>query len=521
MARRVAVAGSPWRAAAVVAAVAGVAWLGGGHYARRQVAAQLPALQIDGAAPAVGAALAAADAQARQSPSASTIGALAAAYHAHQRPAAAIAVYRIAAALAPTDPSWTYLRGVLHEERGDSDEAQAAFTSVVGARPGHGHAWFRLGELAFKRGRLDEAAAAYARARDAAPVPPFVPPGGAPRQVTPLAPYARLGLARVALDRGDAAAAVGEVGAVIAAYPGIGAARGLLREAERAAGGSNDPPGAARGFASPYVPPADPAVDAVIATSVHTDVLLKFAGLATRAGDAPWREFLVRRALAAAPDDRHVVMEMATMLQAQGRPAEALDFLRRHETLAPGDHHTLVEQGRCLLDLGRLAEAEAVLRRAVDYRDAAAEYNLASALDRQDRWHEARAHYERALSIDPYHVRSMNNLAIGLDRRGQTATAMALLERAIAIAPGNGEFYVNYGTVLIRQGRIADAVRVLDEAVALSPRDANAHNNRGIALARHGDLPRARDAFARAVDLDPRHEGARGNLAQVTAALGR
>ena len=44
-----------------------------------------------------------------------------------------------------------------------------------------------------------------------------------------------------------------------------------------------------------------------------------------------------------------------------------------------------------------------------------ARYNLGSDLFRQDRWDEARAHYERALAIDPFHVRAMNNLGAGLD----------------------------------------------------------------------------------------------------------
>ena len=223
--------------------------------------------------------------------------------------------------------------------------------------------------------------------------------------------------------------------------------------------------------------------------------------------------------MAANPSDLHVLMEMAALRQAQGRPAEALEYLRQHEALAPGDHHTLVEQGRSLIELDRLAEAEAVLRRAIVVRDAAAEYNLASALDRQDRWDEARAHYEQALAIDPFHVRAMNNLGAGLDRRGQAGPAIALFERALAIAPANAEIYVNYGSALVHQGRVDDAVRALRQAVALAPRDANGHNNLGIALAQQGDLAAARDAFSRALAIDPRHAGARGNLEQVTRAL--
>jgi tetratricopeptide (TPR) repeat protein len=519
VAARRTIAGVPLWAAGLVLAVAVVGWFAGGIVARRAVAARLPAPPPAGAvSAAVAVQIAEADADARRSPSAETVGRLGMTYHGGQRPAEATAAYLMAEALAPAEWRWTYLRGALLDERGDGS-ARGTFARVVESVPGHGLAWFHLGELAFKAGRLDEAQAAYAKARDAAADPPFAPPGVGSRQSTPLSAYARLGLARIALDRGDTAAAAGEVRAILERYPAFGPARALDRITGVGAAALGD--ATRRPFASPYVPPADPLVDAVVASSVDTDLLLKHAGLATRAGDAAWREFLVRRALAASPDDLNVLMEMATMLQAQGRPAEALEHLRRHEALAPADHHGLVEQGRCLIDLGRLSEAEAVLRRAAGVRDAAAEYNLGVALDRQDRWDEARQHYARALQIDPFHVRSMNNLGVGLDRHGETAPALALFERAIGIAPETGEFYVNYGVVLLRLNRFDDAVRVLGEAVALSPRDANAHNNLGIALARIGDLPRARDAFARALEIDPRHENARDNLAQVSQALAR
>jgi len=517
VASRTAVAGVPWWAAVVVAGVAGAAWIGGGVYARRQIAAQLPPLAAAGLSPAVRQALGEADARARAAPEAATVGALGQAYHAHQRPIEAMALYRLAAALAADDVRWTYLRGVLHEERGEAADAEAAFRAVVAAAPGLGHAWFRLGELAFKAGRLDEAATAYTRARDAAPEPPFVPPGGGPRQPAPLSLYARLGLARVALDRGDPVAAAREVRAILEAYPAFGPARGLLGEAERHSGA-----GAAastRLAARPYVPPADPRHDAVVATSQHPDVLLKHAGLAARAGDTAWREFLLQRAHAASPDDLNVLMEMSALRQAQGRLAEAFALLQRHEALAPGDHHALVQQGKVLADLGRLAEAEAVLRRAVAVRDTTAQFNLGAVLDQQGRWDEARARYEQALAIDPFNTSAMNNLASGLDRSGATGAALALFERALAIAPDQADYYTNYGNALIQAGRLEDAVNALAVAVTLDPRAANAHNNLGIAFAQQRRLDLARQAFEKALQIDPSHANAKRNLALTQQIL--
>lgn len=498
-----------WLAAAVVVAVAGTAWMGAGVMTRRTLAAAVPALPDLLTLPAaVQTAVREAGTAARATPDAATVGAFGRACHAAQLADCALGAYRVAEALAPDDVSWTYLRALLLEERGD-DAVVAALVRVTTAHPAHGHAWFRLGEAHFKRGRLDEASAAYTRAEAAPAVAAFTPAGVTSRQTWPLGAYAGIGLARVALERGDRAAAVARLTALAAAYPTFAPARGLLRQLDaRTASATGS-----------YVPPVDPVVDALVATSRHSDVLLKYAGLATRAGDTAWREFLVRRALQFNAGDLNVLMAMAELLQDTRRPAEALTFLTRHAQLAPGDHHGLVQQGRVLADLGRLTEAEAVLRRAVAVRDAAAEFNLGTVLDEQDRWDEARAHYTQALAINPFHTRALNNLGAGLDRRGDTAAALGLFERALSIAPDAADVHVNYGTALTRARRFDDAVRVLTAAIALDPRDPNPHNNLGIAFASMGDLPRAKEAFARALAIDSRHASARDNLARVTAAL--
>lgn len=499
-----------WVAAALVTAVAAVAWTGTATLSRRALADAIPVLpDLDGLPVAVQAAVREADARARSAPSAATIGALGRAYHGAQLPEGAVAAYRAAEALAPTDWTWTYLRALLLEERGDAG-AREALSRVTTLAPELGHAWYRLAEADFKAGRMVDAEKAYGRAETAPASPPYTPAGVTSRRTWPLSAYASLGLARLAIERGDGDAARTRLTALASRYPDFAPARGLLRQVD----------GGQASTAGSHVPPSDPVVDALVASSKHSDVLLKHAGLATRASDQAWREFLARRALAFNPDDLNVLMEMAAMLQATGRPADALTYLTRHEALAPDDHHGLVEHGRVLADLGRLAEAEAVLRRATAVRDASAEYNLGTVLDRQERWDEARVRYERAIAINPFHVRAMNNLAAGLDRQGETPAALAWFGKALAIAPDTAELHVNHGSALIRARRFDEAIQALTTAIALDPRDANPHSNLGIALASKGDLDGARRAFAAALQIDPAHANARQNLARVTAALG-
>ena len=506
---------APYVAVGVAIVVIALAWWGATTLTRRAQGALLPPLaDLSGLPAPARAQVEDADALARARPrDADALGALAMAYHASLLPGPAMDTYAVAGQLDPAAWRWTYYRGVLLEERGRQPEALDAFTRVVAAFAAHGVAWFRIGEIAFKEGRLDDAEQAYGRAAQAPVSAPFLAPGVAARQVTPLAAYAHLGQARVALDRGRRADAIATLDGIVTAFPTFGPARTMRVQLDGDAASRDAETRTARA----YTPPSDPLLDAVVAQSRMRDLLLKHAALAERGGDGAWREFLVRRALQFNPGDPNVLMEMAGMLQASGRYDDALDYLRQHQQAAPGDHHALVEEGRVLSDLGRYAEAEAVLRRATRVRDAAAEYNLGQVLDRLGRDDEARARYEAALAIDPYHARAINNLGVWLDRHGQGAAAIALLERAIRAAPENADAYSNLGSAYLRARRLPDAMRVLQVSVALAPNAADARNNLGIALAESGRLPDAEREFTAALRLDPNHANARRNLESVTA----
>ena len=139
-------------------AVAG-AWWASGTLVRRAQSGRLPSAELDALPPAARAQVEAAQRAARAAPqSAEAVGALGMAYHASLLTASAQAAYADAEALAPDGWTWAYYRGLLFEERGEQDEALGAFRRVAIARPSMGMAWFRMGEVLFKLGRLDEAA---------------------------------------------------------------------------------------------------------------------------------------------------------------------------------------------------------------------------------------------------------------------------------------------------------------------------------------------------------------------------
>ena len=501
-------------AGSVAVAIAG--WWTSGVLVRRAQASQLPVLPDLTMVPAaVADELRTFDRAARQSPSsAEAIGALGVAYQASLYPVEARAAYERAASLAPAGWRWLYSIALLDEERGQTEEVVTRLTHVVRLEPRAALAWFRLGDAELKRANDAAASAAFDRARSQ-PLPAATE--SLPHAVTaPLGAYATYGLARVALRRGDAA----EARRLLESIAGerLGVAARLLGQVLEEAG---DQAAASAQFAradalGAYVPPADPIVDAVVRQSRHPSLLLKHAALAARAGDRPWREYLLRRAYEFHPDHPDVVFEMGTLMQAKGALDEALSYFEKHRRLAPGEIQTANQIGKCLADLGRYREAEDVLAPIAAGGDAVAEYNLGYVFDRQGQWPLAREHYERAVAINPFHARALNNLGVGLATRGDVTAALPYYQRALAAAPGDADVQSNLGAALLERGRTAEALVAFERALAIDPGSADAHNNAGVCLARLGRLDAARAQFEQALKLRPGHEGAARNLAQVS-----
>ena len=140
------------------------------------------------------------------------VGALCVAYHADMFHDQADRCYALASALNPDEWRWKYYQALIHSERGEGDVVAAAMREVTG-KADFGPAWWRLGEAEFKEGRYDRAEEAWRRALKA-PEPQrtgsattsaeaFGRIAFASSRHSPPA-HASLGLARLALARGNA-----------------------------------------------------------------------------------------------------------------------------------------------------------------------------------------------------------------------------------------------------------------------------------------------------------------------------
>jgi tetratricopeptide (TPR) repeat protein len=416
-----------------------------------------------------------ADRAARAEPmSADAVGALGLAYHADMFFEQAQRSYALAERLSGSAGRWTYSRALALGAQGDADGLAAGLRRVVGAAPDFGPAWLRLGELEFKSGRYDRAEDAWRRAQSLADPAPPPAPGGSPVRAAgaPISAHATVGLARIALMRGDADRARAMLEGVTGNAPGFGPAFRLLGDAYTALGRTEEAARVTRiadrsPAAAPYV---DPVTDALVRESRSATFLLQQASATDVSTDAPWREYLGRRALEFDQANSDALFELATLLRVLRRFDEALALLERYRVTVPDDFQALADIGRCLSGLQRFAEAESVLRRALEGADDAnARYDLALVLDRVGRFKEAMAEYQRALVRNPNHRDALNNLGVAFAREGNIAMAVRQFERLVAADPANADAHTNLGAMFLTQGARERAAREFRAALQLSP----------------------------------------------------
>jgi HemY protein len=450
---------------------------------RSAAAARLPPPPVS-QSKAVAAHLAAQYESARNDPSSpAAIGLLCVAYHADMFFAEADRCYGLAIELDANQWRWQYYRALIQAERGGGETLIESLRGVVAKAPQFTPAWLRLGDAYFKARNYDEASQAWGRvvAASASQDAPAATPAlsersesNGPRHVPelPLAAYANVGLARIALVKGETARAKEILERVAADAPHFSSALRLLADVYRGLGRQAD----ADRFVyranrlQPYAPYADPMVDDLARETRNSTVLLRLSSEANLAINAEWAEYLMRRALEYDPDNPEVVVKLGRILRTVGRNDEALAFFQRYHEMVPGDFLGLAHIGSCLSAMGRLDEAEGYLRRAVaGIDDPQTHYNLGLLLALTNRLGEAVTEYQKALARDPMHADARLNLGTAFARQGRMDLAARELTRLVDEDPDNAPARTNLGVVFIQQGKIAQARVQLEAALRSDP----------------------------------------------------
>jgi spermidine synthase len=265
--------------------------------------------------------------------------------------------------------------------------------------------------------------------------------------------------------------------------------------------------------------------------------LLAVAARATAArGEDDEAERHWRSALALAPDDPTLLLDLAAHLASQGEDAEARRLVdrvhgrggpqvtlreaavlyrlgaypaaaRRLRELPADSPQAALVAGLTRLALGNAAGAEPLLRRALaEQDDAQARANLATALDRLGRPAEADLERQRATRLAEAAAERLMRQAQRRTEAGQIRWAAHLLREAREVAPDDVRVREAQARLLERTGERRAAIAAWEEVVRLAPGRADALLAVGALWEAEGDAGRAREALERYVAVEPNVE---------------
>lgn len=230
-----------------------------------------------------------------------------------------------------------------------------------------------------------------------------------------------------------------------------------------------------------------------------------------------------RFALAAGGAGLALLSAAATVVQvAVWRDGETLF---RHALSATGENWLArFGLGVELARAGRIGEARAEFQRVVTVKPNLVEghYNLALALEELGDVASAEREYRETLRGAPDYAEARNSLGTillvgGAARRDRVLEAAAHLRRATSLRPAWATARFNLARALRLAGDAPGAVREYREGLRFEPGNAQAHNNLGILLAEAGELAGAIVEFRAALGIDPGFVGARRNLERAGA----
>ncbi len=232
-------------------------------------------------------------------------------------------------------------------------------------------------------------------------------------------------------------------------------------------------------------------------------------------------ERLCRQVLAKHPNHADSWHLLGVVLRERGAQEEALPALERAHAINPQEPTILVNRGRVLQDLQQLEPASAAFRAALklDQNCLDARISLGEVLDAQERWDEALAVLQPALSLapdDPHWTAEVQySIAQVFHHQSRLTEAEQLLRETMHLVPTYPGVHNSLGNVLRDQDRLEEALACYEAGRALRPDLPQIHSNLGNAFRELGQLSAAEAAYREALRLRPNYADAWSNLGNL------
>ena len=202
--------------------------------------------------------------------------------------------------------------------------------------------------------------------------------------------------------------------------------------------------------------------------------------------------------------------------------SDATAIFDRYTTERPANAWGHYMLGLSAWKSGDLAKSEQAFEKAlsVDPKHVKSLLNLSRVFIEQKRYDDALARLSSAAEIDPESTEVQRLLGRTYHTQGKTDEAVSAYRRAIELNELDAWSMNNLGLVFLETERADEALPLLTQATELRPEVPVFHNNLGMALEHTGRFKEAATEYKAALAADPGYDKAKRNLARVEAVQG-
>lgn len=245
------------------------------------------------------------------------------------------------------------------------------------------------------------------------------------------------------------------------------------------------------------------------------------AGMANeRTGNYPGAVKIYESGLEVEPENVELLNAMGFALFQQGKSEEAVVPLEKAISIDPKHRKSYNNLALASIDIGELELAEAYYRESLAIEPNPAIYNdLGFVLEQQGLLYEAEEMYRKAIELDPESAAAHYNLAVYLVRNEDYANAEKHFRAVIANRPST-QAYTGLGVALLQQGKPDEAITSLQRAIEADPKNASAYQQLASIQVQQGNLDAATATYRSLIFHQP-SAAAHRELAQVLQSMGR
>jgi tetratricopeptide (TPR) repeat protein len=202
--------------------------------------------------------------------------------------------------------------------------------------------------------------------------------------------------------------------------------------------------------------------------------------------------------------------------------SEATTIFEAYTERRPGNAWGYYMLGLSAWKSGDFAKSENAFDKAlsIDPRHVKSLVNQSRVFIDQKRLDDAVDRLTRAAEIDPDSVEVHRLLGRTYYAQGRTDEAEAAYRRALELNERDAWSMNNLGLLMLETKRADEALPLFAQAVELRKEVPEFHNNLGMALEHTGRFKAAATAYSGALTADPRYEKAKQNLARVETVKG-